>query len=192
MVGSEDPRVTRSRRAVLAASVEELAERGYGGFTIDGVARRSGVARSTIYRLWSGKLPLVDEALSTLNPPPAELASEAPPTAYDLLHHLDQALNTGPVAACLPALVDGAERDPAVRRLHHTQSRRRRRAMVEAVGRARPEVAGTRDAELIADALAGALFYTRLMSPRRLSRADLDRLVGLLLPEAADGAESRA
>lgn len=182
MAGSEDPRVTRSRRAVLTAAVAELADRGYGAFTIDGVARRSGVARSTIYRLWSDKAGLVDDALATLNPPPAEgSAEEDPPTAHELLRHLDRALNTGPTAACLPALVDGAERDPAVRRLHHAQSRRRRRAMVEAVGRARPEVAGTRDAELLADALAGALFYTRLMSPRRLSRADLDRLVRLLL-----------
>ena len=47
-----DPRVVRSRRAVLDAALAELAARGYGAFTIDGVATRAGVARSTIYRLW--------------------------------------------------------------------------------------------------------------------------------------------
>lgn len=180
----EDPRITRSRHAVLTAAVEVLAERGYGAFTIDAVAQRSGVARSTIYRHWAGKPQLVDDALSTLNPPPAEVAANQPRSVTELVRHLDAALNTGPTAACLPALIDGAERDPAVRRLHHTQSRRRRRALVEAVGLIRPASAGSRDAELLADALAGALFYTRLMSPRRLSRVDLARLVELVLGDA--------
>lgn len=176
----EDPRVTRSRRAVLTAAVGVLANRGFGGFTIDAVAKDSGVARSTIYRLWSGKTQLVDDALSTLNPPPAERHREQPPTPLKLLRHLETAVNTGPTATCLPALIDGAERDPGIRRLHHAQSRRRRRALVDAVERTRPSLAGTRKAELLADALAGALFYTRLMTPRRLSEADLECLVELI------------
>ena len=179
----EDPRIARSRRAVLTAAVEVLAERGYSGFTIDAAAQRSGIARSTIYRLWDGKPQLVDDALSTLNPPPAERAGERAPTAMALLRHLDAALNTGPTAACLPALIDGAERDPAIRRLHHAQSRRRRRALIEAIERSRPATTDPRDAELLADALAGALFYTRLMTPRRFTRSDLARLVELVLEE---------
>ena len=58
-----DPRVVRSRRAVLDAALGELADRGYGAFAIDGVAARAGVARSTIYRLWPDRTALIADAI---------------------------------------------------------------------------------------------------------------------------------
>ena len=41
-----------SRRAVLEAAADLLGERGYRGFTIDEVSRRSGVSKATIYKHW--------------------------------------------------------------------------------------------------------------------------------------------
>ena len=61
-----DPRVERSRRVILEAVLEELGEVGYGAFTIEGVAARAGVGKSTIYRHWAGKLELVEDAFRTL------------------------------------------------------------------------------------------------------------------------------
>lgn len=181
-----DPRITRSRRVVLEAAVAVLAEAGYGAFTIDAVARRSGVARSTIYRLWPGRAELIDDALSTLNVQPAE-SVETPGQAREvvrgLLQHLDVGLNDGPVAACLPALIDGAERDPGIRRLHHGQNDRRRARLAEAISAATGRDADT-DADLMAHALAGAVMYARLMTGRRLSRGQLDRLADLVLGES--------
>ncbi|HJR90359.1 MAG TPA: TetR/AcrR family transcriptional regulator [Aeromicrobium sp.] len=176
-----DPRVMRSRRAVLEAAVAVLAEVGYGAFTIDAVARRSGVARSTIYRLWEGKAELIDSALTTLNVQPVE-PTETPEEARDavrgLLRHLDLGLNEGPVAACLPALIDGAERDPAIRSFHHDQNDRRRARLAAAIS-----VTTGRDADsdLLAHALAGAVMYARLMTGRRLSAKQLDKLVDLVV-----------
>ena len=43
-------RSARVREAVLGAAFAELDERGYEGFSIDAVARRSGVHKTTIYR----------------------------------------------------------------------------------------------------------------------------------------------
>jgi AcrR family transcriptional regulator len=40
------------RSEVLAAVEAELAEHGYDGLTIDAVAARSGVHRTTVYRRW--------------------------------------------------------------------------------------------------------------------------------------------
>lgn len=180
-----DPRIMRSRRAVMTAAVAELAEAGYGAFTIDSVARRSGVARSTIYRLWPGRAELIDAALSTLNVQPAEPV-DTPSRAMDavrgLVRHLDAGLNEGPVAACLPALIDGAERDPGIRRLHHGQNERRRARLAAAIGEATGRGA---DSDLLAHALAGAVMYARLMTGRRLSAQQLDRLVDLILGSAA-------
>lgn len=45
-------RTARTRAAVLAAVGDELAEHGYDGLTVDGVATRSGVHRTTVYRRW--------------------------------------------------------------------------------------------------------------------------------------------
>lgn len=190
----EDPRVARSRRTVLEAAVAVLADLGYGGFTIDAVARRSGVARSTIYRHWSDRAELIDAALSSLNvqPVPGPRTLDDPDAArravLDLLRHLDAGVNDGPVAACLPALVDGAERDPAIRRLHHQQSERRRRTLTGLVRHACTGPAGgetgEEDADLVAQALAGAVIYARLMTPHRFTTDQLERLVDLLLPTA--------
>jgi AcrR family transcriptional regulator len=63
---SQDPRIERSRRVILEAVLEELGAVGYGSLTIEGVAARAGVGKSTIYRHWPGKLALVEDAFRTL------------------------------------------------------------------------------------------------------------------------------
>jgi AcrR family transcriptional regulator len=55
------PRCDVTRLAVLRAAYELLGEGGLGRFTIEGVAARSGVARTTIYRWWSSKGALAME-----------------------------------------------------------------------------------------------------------------------------------
>ena len=72
-----------------------------------------------------------------------------------------------PVAACLPALIDGAQRDPTLRRLHHHYNNRRRAALVAAIAAAveTGDVRSDVDPELAAIALAGAVIYRRLMTP---------------------------
>lgn len=51
-----------SRRAALAAAVEVLEERGFAGFAVDEVARRSGVSKATIYKHWAGGFALAVDA----------------------------------------------------------------------------------------------------------------------------------
>jgi AcrR family transcriptional regulator len=55
------PRCDMTRKAVLRAAYELLAEGGLSRFTIEGVAARSGVARTTIYRWWPSKGALAME-----------------------------------------------------------------------------------------------------------------------------------
>ena len=47
-----------ARHAVLEAAAGLLDERGFGRFTIDEVARRSRVSKTTIYKHWDGRLDL--------------------------------------------------------------------------------------------------------------------------------------
>jgi AcrR family transcriptional regulator len=51
-----------AHQEVLQGVLEMLEEQGYGAITIEGVAARTGVAKSTIYRWWSSKGDLVMEA----------------------------------------------------------------------------------------------------------------------------------
>jgi AcrR family transcriptional regulator len=58
-----DPRVDRTREAVLRAVRELLVEEGWDSVTQNQVARRSGVGRTTVYRHWPDRTELVREAM---------------------------------------------------------------------------------------------------------------------------------
>src|SRR3712207_5148615 len=57
------PRSEETRRAILAASVAAVDDEGYGRLTMEGLARRAGVSKQTIYRWWPTKGAVVLEAL---------------------------------------------------------------------------------------------------------------------------------
>jgi AcrR family transcriptional regulator len=56
-------RSARVRQAVLASTIELLADGGYPDLSLDAVAERSGVHRSTLYRRWGSTSALVLDAL---------------------------------------------------------------------------------------------------------------------------------
>ena len=57
-------RTERTRIAVLQATLDELAERGFAALTVEAVADRSGVHKTTVYRRWRNAEGLVAEALA--------------------------------------------------------------------------------------------------------------------------------
>ncbi|MFC7277618.1 TetR/AcrR family transcriptional regulator [Paractinoplanes rhizophilus] len=59
MVSRPGGRTARTRTAVAAALQEELLEVGYAGTTIERIARRAGVAKTTLYRRWGSVGQLV-------------------------------------------------------------------------------------------------------------------------------------
>lgn len=60
MLGGRSERVVQQ---VLVATVAELAESGYRAFRVDAVSAAAGVNKTTIYRRWPGKKPLVAAAV---------------------------------------------------------------------------------------------------------------------------------
>lgn len=67
--GRGRPRSQEAHRAILDAVVELLGEHGLQGLTIEAVAARAGVGKTTIYRRWDNKNELVVEAMGQLRPP---------------------------------------------------------------------------------------------------------------------------
>ena len=178
-----DPRVARTHDKVRRATLEELAEHGYAGLTVDAVARRSGVARTTVYRHWDSPAALALDALETLNTQPrVEVPGEPPAQVRALLGHLAAALADPLVGGCFLALVEGSRRDPALRALLADYSARRGAALVRVVedGVARGCFATT-DPQSAADALAGAVFHRVLVAARPVGERDLDALVRSVL-----------
>lgn len=163
-----DPRIARSRTAIRAAALDELGEAGYGGFSIESVAARAGVGRSTVYRHWDGKLDLIADALDSLNVQPGpEIAGSPRERVEQILLHLVDVLGDSPFSACIPALIHAADHDTTVRAFHHAYNARRRKALADviAAGTATGDFPAGTDAEAASLALAGAMFYRRLMTP---------------------------
>ena len=180
-----DPRIARSRIVILRAAVDELADHGYGGVTIEGVAARAGVAKSTIYRHWADRLELIADALETFHERmvPDTTGSSPRETIATLLTHVAEVVTDSTFSRCIPALIEGAERDPRVRDFHHRYSALRRSVLVELVDRGVREgtIARDVDPELATAALLGAIFYRRLMTAVPLAPAEAGRLVRTVL-----------
>jgi AcrR family transcriptional regulator len=56
-------RSARVRAAAIAATLAELAESGYSALSLESVARRAGVHKTTLYRRWGSREDLVLEAM---------------------------------------------------------------------------------------------------------------------------------
>jgi AcrR family transcriptional regulator len=77
---TQDRSATRSRRrgevlerALYEATLAELAEVGYGGLTMEGIAARAHTGKAALYRRWCSKHDLVHAALVYALPPLPEL-----------------------------------------------------------------------------------------------------------------------
>ena len=179
-----DPRVERSRRVILDATLDELGEVGYGAMTIESIAKRAGVGKATIYRHWNGKLDLVESALDAMKdhlPTPGE--GNARDRLIELLRSLVAYLTAPPASECLPTIVSAAHYDPAVRAFHLRFSAERRAVVVDIVeqGRRNGEVGGDVDAELAVEMLVGPIFYRSLMTDRRFTVDEVEPLVDAAL-----------
>jgi AcrR family transcriptional regulator len=176
-----DPRVARSRRAILDAAVELLVEHGFAGATVEAIAARSGAAKTTIYRQWADKHAVLRAAVESIVPPAAP--SDTGSLRGDLVafaHDLDGILHTPPTSALIPGLIDAAERDPGLAAVLADFTAQRRKPVHEAVARAvgRGEIKRT---EFVADLFLGPLFYRRLLSREPLEDAFIERVVDAAL-----------
>lgn len=60
------PRREGADEEILAVTLELLREKGYRELTVDAVAERAGVAKTTVYRRWPSKGDLVAAAIAPL------------------------------------------------------------------------------------------------------------------------------
>ena len=103
----------QARIAVLHAADDLLAERGFAGVTIEGIAARAGVAKQTIYRWWPSKVEvlldtLIEDSQESLARPETGTAIE---DARQHLRRLAAFITGDPAGQVLLALIGEAQHD---------------------------------------------------------------------------------
>ncbi|WP_158755418.1 TetR/AcrR family transcriptional regulator [Dyella sp. S184] len=162
-----DERVRHSRITVLAATAELLFDRGFAGASVDEISRRSGVAKTTIYRHWPTRVDLLRDACSTISTPqgvPDTGTFEADVTA--LMTNLVDLLRTAKWTSVLPSIIDAAERDPDIANMYSKLQRGYSAPFETVILRAvdTGELPAGTDVAMLIAALTGPLFYRRWFS----------------------------
>jgi AcrR family transcriptional regulator len=164
------PRDAGARAAILDATLELLAERGFHATTMDSIAERAGVGKNTIYRRWSAKDDLVIDALLRFT---ANIGLRAGPSDDVYARLLEYVRSLGrlyadPLASRLiPGLLGELQRDPAFADAYARRVVRPLREPVVALlelARERGELRADADADQIADLLVGPGFLRMLFA----------------------------
>lgn len=160
-------RARRSRELALRAAGGLLSEGGYGAVTIEAVALRSGVARTTLYRHWPTRQALVADAIK------ADAAEPVQPDTGSvdedvrlILTGLAAGLNQSPWARYLPSVLDAAETDAELADAHRHGLKRRQAPLRAALARGveRGELPPSCDVDLLVSLLAGPLIFRRVVT----------------------------
>lgn len=178
------PRSAASRRAVLDAAYAILIETGLGGFSVEAVAARSGVARTTIYRSWPTRGLLAMESFREAFE--AQLVFGQSPSPEEdvqsLVRSLARALG-GPAGRLAASVLAEAQSDPAVQKQFlndFSEPLRRRSTEVLRAGVEAGHFRRDLEVAKVLDAFVGAV-YLRLLFGLSLDEDWADGLSATLL-----------
>jgi AcrR family transcriptional regulator len=168
---------------VLAATLEEVAARG-GRFSVEGVAARAGVHKTTVYRRWPTRRALLLDALlerSSVEVPMPDTGSvEADLRA--LMRAIVANLRSPVASGVVRALVDEPD-DPDLRAAALSFWRERFSLVAGVIARAaeRGEVAREVDPDLLIELLIGPIYLRLLVTLEPFDDAYADRVVEMVL-----------
>ncbi|MEC3952648.1 TetR/AcrR family transcriptional regulator [Nocardia sp. CDC153] len=177
--------------AILTATMELVAERGYPALTMDAVAARANASKATIYRRWRNKAELVKAALDAYD---AEQNAEIPDTGtlrgdlvavLEALRHKSSDRFTAMINGLIAAMKHDPELAAALREhIENEELSPFHDALQRAI--ARGELSADTDTDLIHD-VAEAMILRQLQLDGGFDIVFINRLVDdvllVLLPE---------
>lgn len=170
-----------SRKAVLTTAAGLLDERGFAGFTVDEVARRSGVSKATIYKHWNSGYEVAVDAYGTIvtDAVPVIVTGDVAADLTGQIRRLAEfyASPRGRIIAQLLAAGTGQERGSALLREKFFAPRRAGTAALIEQGKADGQLRLDLDTDLAIDLLFGPIVF---------------RLFNGIQPLDADGAAALA
>lgn len=146
-----------SHDAILEAAKAELLEKGYAGFTIEGVARRARAGKPTIYRWWPSKSALLLDVYQRQKGG-VEYRREGPieEDMFRFLRSLMRHWQGTSSGSIFRSLVAEAQSDPeaAAALADYAHMRRTQSAEMVRAAQFRGEVAADVDPEVVSDLLS--------------------------------------
>jgi AcrR family transcriptional regulator len=177
-------RSARVRSAVLRATLEELAAVGYASFSLESVAARAGVNKTTVYRRWGNREQLILDAM-------LERGSERVPIPdtgslrQDLLElatAIADSITAPEVEATARAAASIGDPDSllvdAARRFWETRLKMAREIVERAI--ARGELSPGTDPAAMIEALIGPIYFRLLMTREPLDKPFVEKLVDVV------------
>jgi AcrR family transcriptional regulator len=184
-------RTARTRAAVFDATLAELADRGWDQVSVETIALRAGVHKTTVYRRWGSKEQLVAEALQAA----ADRRIQLPDTGdvdrdlRALARAVLAVLTSRDGAATVRALVAGAQDSPAVGRVVRRFWAARLAQVGPIVERAvtRGQLPSKTNVSELIKHVAAPLFYRLLVTAEPLTQATADQAAAAALAAARAG-----
>jgi len=182
-----DPRIERTRKAVIDAATDLLVEGGPQALTMDAVVARSGVAKSTLYRHWDTRDALVADVFEVCAP--VVTMPEDPATSEEglrtLVRSLAEAMSEEHWNRLAPALILLARELPELADLDSDMKTRQNEATGRVLqmgvdeGRLHPSVLD--DVERTITLLAGPVIFAGLAGITAVDDALADACVDQFL-----------
>jgi AcrR family transcriptional regulator len=175
------PRSVEADKAILDAATAAFIELGWDGLTIEGVALRAGVGKTTIYRRYPTRLDLLLAAAERL----ADAKGPAPDTGtlrgdlFALVSAYLAMLSGTLTGRAIPAMVAATAKSPDLAAAYRTFMAQRRREAVIPLERAigRGELTADLDLDVVLDLLVAPLFYRTFVSHQPVDEAYISTLV---------------
>ena len=170
--GPGRPRAVEADRAILRAGLELFAENGLEGASIEQIAARAGVARTTVYRRWKSKEALIADALASARGAPEQQAL-AHPTAMSsmprlLVDALAATLTQRDFKQLAARLIGSASSCPRLTTVYWNNYIVPRREIIAGLlhaARAQGLLREDADPEIMLDLIGGAIAYHLLIRP---------------------------
>lgn len=182
-----EKRRARTEQVVLDATRDLLADDGFGKLTVEGVAARSGVAKTTIYRRYRSR---TDLALAVLLDMVDDVSTRpyVQDTGTELTELVDRTVElmcTSVMGRIMKGLVSEVAADPELAQVYRERVVSHRLADVSALverGISRGELRADLDPEMVTDLLLGPIYYRFFLSGSPMDDGFGKRLVTTLLP----------
>jgi AcrR family transcriptional regulator len=180
------PRDPEAEPRIRRHAVQLLLERGFDGMTVDDIAEAAGVGKATIYRRWTSKEQLANDAMTDMfdiEVPDADTGS----IAGDLRQVYSDAVafvSSAEGIALIRLAVTEANRDERIAGLYRSFLDRRIAMAEAALARARHRgepICPTADPTLLVQWLAGVLIIRAVTGEAMPVAADVDHLVNMTL-----------